>query len=239
MCSGAGRKTPSTRCVDLPSEYRVAGPKVHFRGGLWCDGDESDLYSTGRRYRPRNDPETRGACAPGAADVTQSTRREELVLPADVLAAMHGAAVEGGEGAALLERIGRALGRPILESLSGSDEGDHEATSADDFWAALRDYFSSHGWGTVSHERVHPGLGRIRAVDWAEPAGDDGRIPLTAGLLAGLFTAVAGRPIDVLEAPGSEAEPDPSFLFGSPDAVEALRGLLGDGTDLAGALDRI
>ena len=169
--------------------------------------------------------------------MTPPNKGSELALPAEVLAAMQRAAQGHGEGASFLRAIGEELGAPVLESVSGGSEDPAEAL-AEDFWAGLRDYFSSRGWGTVSHERIHPGLGRLRAVDWAERKSDSGS-PLTAGLLAGLFTALAGQAIDVVEAPRSDDEADLAFVFGSTEAVGELRRLLGEGTDLSGALDRL
>jgi hypothetical protein len=170
--------------------------------------------------------------------MTATDLRSEITVPAAIFDALHHAATDPArdEGSAWLARAGSLVGPSVLEAATDGEasDGDAGAMPVDDFWAALRNYMSGRGWGMLDHERIHPGLGLVRATDWVE-ADVGGPCTFTAGVLSGLFTTLAGRRIEVLELPRGTDGPI-EFVFGSAEAVGALRRLVDAGADLSDAL---
>ncbi len=152
----------------------------------------------------------------------------------------------------LFDTLAQVAGAPALEA-SGRRTGDWLAATLRDalgtedlasvpghaFWSALDEVLRSRGWGALRQERVHSGVAVIVAEGWAE-AGQAPGCPFTVGLLSGLFSEVAGRPISVTETActaGEEGD-DAScrFAFGSEGAIESLRAALDRGHDEGAAL---
>lgn len=144
-----------------------------------------------------------------------------------------------------LHGAGYAVGRPMLDEFR-KFLGGVELTEigAAEFWDRISDFFTARGWGSFSHDRVHPGMALVTSEDWVE-ADDMGTeaqpgCAFTCGILAFLLSEVAGGPIAVLEVScRSRGDESCRFLFGSEAAVHEAYGLLLDGLSLDRALARI
>lgn len=161
------------------------------------------------------------------------TLRRALLKDLDPLQAIHSLHSAGfTSGEALWESLRRGLGSDPSEL----DEGG--------FWSRLAAAMARRGWGTLSHEAAHPGVGILSSPDWAEATGTAGeRQPsctFSSGMLAALLTGAAGGPIAVLEVRCRTRGDDRcSFAFGSAATVHDLYGLILDGRDLESALDSL
>jgi hypothetical protein len=128
--------------------------------------------------------------------------------------------------------------------MSARSKIDPRSLDEKEFWSALDDYLSSNGWGRVTQERVHPGLGVVRSPNWSEsdPHGGEDRPTcwLGAGALSRIFSRIAGARIDVVEAAcRSRGDGVCTFVFGSAEAVEQVRALLRETGSLEEALLRL
>lgn len=164
---------------------------------------------------------------------------QEVALPVSVLASLQRhMADEAGQAAAehVLRSVGAEYGRTLAGSLQGSG-------TASRFWAELRRHFEERGWGTLDHERPHAALGLLASEDWAEsrsPAAGHRSCVFSAGVLSGLLSQVAGRPVVVLEAACRGRGDDRcAFAFGSEAAVRKLEGALKREGDLGQALTKL
>ena len=143
-----------------------------------------------------------------------------------------------------LHHAGYQAGAAAAGTLSGTEEGGPEALAEDAFWTRLSDFFSKRGWGTLSHNPAHSGVGILSSSDWAE-ASDDGEDPeascfFSTGFLSGLLSEMAGGPVAVLEVGCRTRGGDAcQFAFGSEGAIHDLYGRLLDGVDLDGALSAL
>lgn len=143
-----------------------------------------------------------------------------------------------------LHNAGYHAGLAAVRALDQEAGGDSFALSEAGFWTHLSDFFAKRGWGTLSHESAHPGIGILSTRDWAEAETDEvipeGSCSFSAGFLSGLLSQLAGGPIAVLEvrcrARGSQAC---EFAFGSETAIHTLYGRLLDGADLESALEAL
>lgn len=143
-----------------------------------------------------------------------------------------------------LHRAGYEAGMVAAASVHQEAGGDSLALSSSGFWTHLSDHFSQRGWGTLSHESVHPGVGMIGTRDWAEADTDrvsaDASCSFSAGYLSGLLSQLAGGPIAVLEVSCRGRGDDAcDFAFGSETAIHDLYGRLLDGADLETALSTL
>ena len=141
--------------------------------------------------------------------------------------ALHAAGYESGQ--ALWDSLRRGPGRELAA-------GD-EAT----FWTRLAGALSRRGWGSLTHDSPHPGVGLLASADWAEAqAGAGERQPsctVSAGMLSALLSGAAGGPVAVLEVTcRTRGDQRCTFAFGSSATVHDLYGLLLDGQDLHTAL---
>lgn len=170
-----------------------------------------------------------------------------LRLPATVVRALPRALAEGrsAEDAALLLReLGYQAGEPLGAALArtaadGADEPGE--LPAEEFWRALAALFAEAGWGTLRYEPLHPGVGALVADDWAEAEPEGGAAHPTChfstGLLAGLLGRAAGGEVAVLEVEcRSRGDDVCRFLFGAPDALDALYRRAADGAAWRDAL---
>jgi hypothetical protein len=143
-----------------------------------------------------------------------------------------------------LRSAGTATGEAIFQGISARAESDPRLLDEEGFWQEVDGYLASNGWGRVTHERVHPGLGVVRSPDWSEsdPEAREDRPTcwLGAGALSRIFTRIAGARIDVVEAScRSRGDAVCAFLFGSAEAVEQVRALLRETGNLEDALLRL
>ncbi len=180
--------------------------------------------------------------SPSAPSVTHT-----IALPASTLAEIRKTLV-GESGATVASRAlrgaGAASGDAILRGLAGKLDTDPAFLDEPGFWRELTDYLTTAGWGGVSHQRVHPGLGVLRSPNWSEcdPSGHEDRPTcwFGSGVLSRIFTKIAGAPIDVIEAScRSRGDDVCTFLFGSAEAIDHIRPLLGEAGSLDDALLRL
>ncbi len=150
----------------------------------------------------------------------------DIRIPADSILALRRALVTqvGAETAArALQEAGFAAGNALFERLDGDqDPGD---TPRDTFWTRLAAIFREMGWGSISAEDVHPGIGALTAREWfeADPAAGRTSCYFTTGVLANLLGRVADAEVAVLEVDCPEDDPRcRRFLFGGGPALEAL-----------------
>jgi predicted hydrocarbon binding protein len=174
-------------------------------------------------------------------------RSAELVMPAASLAALRRSLVEqlGPEPAArALQRAGHIAGEAFYNLLIGRGDTSADAvgeTGVDSFWQRLNELLSARGWGRLTHERVHAGIGSLRSADWAEADVNEfaGRPScfFTTGLLAHLLGQTAGREVGVFEAEcRSNGDAECRFLFGGPAALRGIYDAMSSGEDVTAAL---
>jgi len=139
-----------------------------------------------------------------------------------------------------MHAAGYAAGMAAADELRSAPEGDPLALPPEAFWARVAAFFSRRGWGTLTHEAVHEGVGTLTSSDWAEGAvegADDASCSFSTGFLSGLLTALAGGPIAVLEVScRARGDGQCSFAFGNASAIHDLYGKLIEGANLSGAL---
>lgn len=184
-----------------------------------------------------------------------NARPAELALPVASLAALRRALVEavGADGAAQALRVaGHAAGDALFQALSrppGASPASGEAGSAASprelgetaFWARFSELFASRGWGTLSREAIHPGVGELRSSDWVEADPSTAAVRpacfFSTGLLANLLGQVAGEEVAVMEVEcRSQGDLQCRFLFGGAPALDELFRRMESGEDLAGSL---
>jgi hypothetical protein len=142
-----------------------------------------------------------------------------------------------------LHAAGYAAGEELYRSFARGHEEELHQMEGDAFWAALSRFFASRGWGALSHDPAHPGVGLLRSDDWAEAdAGSEAQpsCAFTSGLLAHFLTLAAGGPIAVLEVEClSGGGSCCTFAFGSEGAIHELYAHLLEGTSVVDALARV
>jgi predicted hydrocarbon binding protein len=165
------------------------------------------------------------------------SRPAELALPVASLAAIrHALSGEVGADAAAqaLRAAGYAAGDALFAALTqpfGSEPGNGESNtitewSASSFWRRLSQLFSTRGWGTLSHDSPHEGIGSLESTNWVEAEPDSSARPtcfFSTGLLANLLGQAAGAELAVLEVEcRSRGDQRCVFLFGAPETLDAL-----------------
>jgi len=177
--------------------------------------------------------------------MTSTTLRatREIALPVAGLTTFREALRdEAGPVAAVnaLHAAGFRSGDDVWEGLTRGDDERMRSISQAAFWSGLTDWFSRRGWGSLTFDPIHPGVGRLSSPDWAEAEGGDERQPscaFTTGLLSSLLSSAAGGAIAVLEtscrARGDEAC---RWIFGSENTIRQLYGSLLEGRSLDDAL---
>jgi predicted hydrocarbon binding protein len=176
-----------------------------------------------------------------------SSRQQEIALPVAALAALRESLTDavGAEVAAeALRAAGHAAGDAFFRILAGEDETGPPDAPADVFWSRLSRLFAARGWGQLSYEEVHPGVGALIARQWAEPrsdaVSDQPCCHITTGLLANLLGSVAGREVAVLEVEcRGRGDDHCRFLFGGAEAVYAVYERIAAGQQADEALAQI
>jgi len=159
------------------------------------------------------------------------TLRRELAREVGDLPAIHA-----------LNAAGYASGveaRAEFPTLTGDDAS---TMSHRRFWEQLRSFFSTRGWGVLTHRDEHEAIGLLASSDWTEssdaPAGSS--CSFTSGFLSGLLSEIAGGPVGVLEVECRGRGDDTCvFAFGSETAIHELYGALVAGKDLPKALESL
>jgi len=182
------------------------------------------------------------------------SRAPELVLPVASLAALRRAladAVGHDEAALALREAGRAAAAAFFAALAPRTDSDDDAAASalrelpnGRFWTRITQLFAARGWGHLAQTSPHAGVGALSAHDWVEAEPDaSAQRPscfFTTGLLAELLGRVAGDDMAVLEVEcRSRGDAQCRFLFGSPDALDALFAELADGRPADAALDAL
>lgn len=159
--------------------------------------------------------------------------RRAIRAEAGPLAAIHALHHAGYEsGGALFDAFTQDLG----EDLSGIPEGV--------FWSQMARFLARRGWGAVSHDDAHRGVGLLRSRDWAEATSDGSESQPTCafscGMLSHFLTRAAGGPVAVLEVScRSRGDQACTFAFGSETAIHQLYGSLLEGRELQGAFQTL
>lgn len=171
----------------------------------------------------------------------------EIAVPVSVFAALR---TELGKEAGTLPTVhalhhaGYHAGTEAAATLAAGNKGAPASLARDAFWSKLSDFFGERGWGTMSHDLTHNGVGILSSPDWAEASdGDtdpDASCFFSTGFLSGLLSELAGGPVAVLEVGcRTRGEKSCQFAFGSEAAIHDLYGRLLDGVDLDGALEAL
>jgi predicted hydrocarbon binding protein len=170
--------------------------------------------------------------------MTHGQRPHELALPVASLAALRRALddVVGADHAAhALQTAGNAAGDAFHDILTGAS-ADTSPTDWSEaaFWRRFAELFARRGWGHLSNERVHDGVGALSADDWveADPAFGEERpsCSFTAGLFANLLGRVSDDEVAVLEVEcRSRGDQRCRFLYGSAAALDAVYARLRSG----------
>jgi len=176
-----------------------------------------------------------------------NTPSREITLPAEVLRLLRRALrKEAGPLASIhaLHNAGFAAGEKFFLRLSEESGIELADLPEEVFWQRIDRFFQGWGWGRLSHERIHPGLGVLHAHNWGEssPLGGESQpgCAFTSGLLVHLLGKVAGSPVAVLEIScRSRGDGNCSFLFGSEQAIHDVYGLLLEGESLDDALPKL
>ena len=140
-----------------------------------------------------------------------------------------------------LHSLGHEAGVVLFEELNEGTTASLMDLGEEDFWGRLTDGLRRRGWGTLSHRRIHPGLGLLSSGDWAEAQALHGQehpgCGFTTGILTGFLGRAAGRELEVTEvACRGRGADECRFAFGSHQATQALNEQLLDGVDLDQAL---
>lgn len=179
-----------------------------------------------------------------APPVSYTTR--EVALPATGLTELRKALRdEVGPLAAIhaLHAAGYAAGEESVRTLLGADAPPLDEFASDRWWSRLSDHFERRGWGKLDHQDLHPGVGQLTSVDWAEAEGGDERQPscaYTTGTISHILTHFAGGAIAVLETHcRARGDDHCSWIFGSEVTVHELYGSLLEGRALGDALEEL
>jgi len=187
-----------------------------------------------------------------AREMAGSPRSRNVVLPAAALAHLRRALARELEVSSAVHALqdagfatGESLYREFARELAGhnghQETPDPSTLPEKGFWDRLDNFFGARGWGHLETERVHSGLGMVRAHQWAE-ADERGHETqpgcfFTSGLLAHLLGQAAGGPVAVLEVRcRSRGDQACEFLYGSEAAVHEIYGLLLDERSVEEAL---
>lgn len=169
---------------------------------------------------------------------------KNVVLPTEGLVALRRAIrKEAGPLAAIhaLHQAGYESGGVLFDAFAEDVGGDVSGVSGNAFWRQVDRFLTRRGWGGVSHDDAHPGVGLLRCRNWAEatPEGDDDQptCAFSSGMLSHFLSRAAGGPVAVLEvACTSRGDEECVFAFGSETAIHELYGSLLEGRDLDAAV---
>lgn len=167
----------------------------------------------------------------------------EIALPASVFAVLRASlSREAGALPALhaLHAAGYAAGEAAAAPFVGPEGDATRALPEGEFWARITNHFARRGWGSLTHEGVHPAVGTLVSPDWVEAdgaEGEDASCSFATGYLSGLLTVIAGGPVAVLEVTcRGRGDGACRFAFGNAEAIHELYGRLVEGDSLDAAL---
>lgn len=163
------------------------------------------------------------------------SRRPQLALAPAVLPALHAALAArlGADAVAVLQEAGYATGVAYAEALRDwlAERGDGAPGElpVPVFDARLATFFRELGWGELTVRPQGGALTVVETTGWAEwqqrEPGEPPSCHFSTGLLAGLFGALAGHPLAVLEV--------------ERDEPRACRFLVGNEQVMGGVYDRL
>ncbi|MFO7893616.1 MAG: hypothetical protein R6U63_07780 [Longimicrobiales bacterium] len=140
----------------------------------------------------------------------------------------------GAEAATLaLQKAGHAAGDALFQRLDRDEPLDETPQAT--FWTRLSALFKEIGWGGVTHQEVHPGVGALVATDWFEidPSAATPTCPFSTGVLANILGHVAGQDVAVMVVPCEPAADGCCrFLFGAGPVLQEVYAGLREGTEL-------
>ncbi len=152
------------------------------------------------------------------------------------------------QSATLLREIGFAAGEAAYEGFVESVTARYGVETPQGLDArflgdALAGFFREEGWGTVTTDKIAPGVLAIDSPDWAEASPWEAPYPschFSSGLLSDFCTRLGGRPAAVMEVEcRSHGDAQCRFLVGSPEILTWLYEGMGGGAGYAELLDRL
>jgi predicted hydrocarbon binding protein len=195
-------------------------------------------------------PQAHDAAQP-ADRLLDPARRAQLVIAPASLHALHRALAEAqgaAAAAATLQAAGYTTGQAhaaaLQEWLAARGDGEVASLALGPFEDRLAAFFRELGWGELSLRTSGP-VSVVATRGWAEwQPREEGEPPachFTTGMLAGLFGALAGHPLAVLEVePADEqAEGAGRFLIGNEATLNDLFDRLQHGESADAALAAI
>jgi len=146
----------------------------------------------------------------------------------------------GPDGVSALREAGRRVGVACVEELGGADELSESDPA--EFWGRVRRWFEEGGYGDVEYEVLSGDVASVvlhQAPELSELPEEEA-VPgcdFSAGLVGGLLSEIADRPLAVLEA-RCRARGDRAcrFLVGEGDRLARIRERLVEGASLPEAL---
>lgn len=178
---------------------------------------------------------------------TESEPLRDISIPGTALAALRDAvARESGPLASVqaMQTAGYETGEILFERLTERFDDTVGEVDPDDFWTEVADFFRERGWGSLSFDQPHDGVGVLRSEDWIEADGPttegQASCSFSSGLLSGLLTRVAGDAVAVLQI-GCRGQGDDhcAFAFGSEATMHDLYSAFLDEADVDEALARL
>lgn len=178
---------------------------------------------------------------------TDSDPSRDISIPGAALASLRDAiARESGPLASVqaLQTAGYETGEILFERLLDRLDDSVDEVRVDDFWSTVADFFRDRGWGSLSFEQPHDGVGVLRSEDWIEADGPEterqASCSFSSGLLSGLLSRIAGDAVAVLQI-GCRGRGDDhcAFAFGSEATMHELYGALLDESDVDEAFARL
>jgi len=135
-----------------------------------------------------------------------------------------------GDMVEALTRSGVETGTVLHAHLMEGTPGDAATT----FWQQLHRLLRRRGLGSLTHRRLHAGVGLIQisgSPESGEDPAEETGCPFTTGILMGILSAAAGRevdlrPIGAARDPSSGSPHDCRWVFGSTAALDQLNALL-------------
>lgn len=179
--------------------------------------------------------------------VVSTERRNMLMVTHASLLSLRAALLRNGDAqaAVTLQEAGYAGGTALYESFrTWLAERTHigvEDLDVDSFQHRASEFFSEHGWGTLTVGSLNDVVATLDSPDWGECDTSIGAqqpsCHLTTGMFADLFGRLAGAPVAVLEVECRSAGHDRCrFLVGSPDVMDAVYDEMGRGTGYESAV---
>ena len=137
----------------------------------------------------------------------------------------------GGNAATYLQEAGYTGAASVFEAFSTwlkARGGPAPAELAlDDFAAAMGEFFTASGWGTMGFSVGEGGVASVESSDWAEATAGDGSqmsgCYFTSGVFADFFGRLADAPLAVMETEcRSMGSPRCKFVIGTPEKLQQV-----------------